>query len=381
MDRRRFLSRSIAGLSVVAVAGCGDDTTPAPAVPPPEAPVPPPVLVVYPTPTFITCDPGFTDYRPAVDASGKKFIFERTVYPNPNDAATTLLYLVDTTAGGAGCFTATPFLTVPTTPPAQYPTMQTRPDWTWVGTQEVAFSGATSVKGTNEVHIVAGTGRTPRVVPLTVARIYPIWTSTAAQLIVYDDNNSAQSAPPVTQLIDPSTGSPAVTNLNGNDANGKALYGGFASPQPGTATRIAFAGQPAIAGWGGVTTPGYNQDNNYVYLNAAQSGGYSSAPLEPGANIATFDPKYQGRAPYWSPDGNYIVFESSRAGGYALFLAKVADVMKGAAPVQLTDSTYWAQHAKFLPGGTQLVYTCLQKPSTTMTGPRGIAVIDIAAYL
>jgi len=94
--------------------------------------------------------------------------------------------------------------------------------------------------------------------------------------------------------------------------------------------------------------------------------------------MTTFDPAFQGRAPYWSPDGKYIVFESSRNGGYALFLARVG---ASTPPVQVTDSTYWAQHAKFFPGGAKLVFTALQQPNAAGTGPRGIGVIDISSYL
>lgn len=388
MDRRRFLSRSLASFGALSLAACGDDVTPPrpPAPPPDPAPVvppAPPVLVVYPTPQFITCDPSFTDYRPAVDSTGARFVFERTPYPNPGKIDTKL-YIVNSN-GGTACQAAAPFLAVPAKPPAQYPHVQTRPDWSWVNDQ-IAFTGAISTdKDTpNEVHVVASTGTSPRVVPLTGGHIYPIWTSDATQLVAY--NNAPKTAlplPPVSVLIDPASGSPAVANLNGNDAAGVAVFGGFAAPQPGNPTRIAFAGQPALANWGGATgsAPAYNQDNNYVFLNSVQNAVYSSAPLEPKASIATFDSVFQGRAPYWSPDGKYIVFESSRAGGYALFLANVAAVAKGAAPVQLTDAGYWAQHAKFLPGGKALVYTCLQQTSATDTGPRGIAVIDISAYL
>lgn len=122
-----------------------------------------------------------------------------------------------------------------------------------------------------------------------------------------------------------------------------------------------------------------------MFLNAYKGGVFSSAPLESQAGTATFDPSYQGRAPYWSPDGNYVVFESSRAGGYANFLANVA---KGTPPVPHTDAGYWAQHAKFLPYGTTvvpsgkaIVFTALQTPNAAGTGPRGIAILDIASYL
>ena len=390
MDRRRFLSRSLAGIAAASLAACGDDTTPTPAVappaePPPVTPVPPqpPVLVVYPTPQFLTCDPAFTDYRPAVDASGTRFLFERTPFPNP-DKVETILYLLTSNGGGA-CQAASPFLAVPTTPPATYPYEQTRPDWSWVN-DTVAFTGATSsaTTATHDVHLVASTGKAPILVPLTGGHIYPIWTSDGKKLVAY--NNAPKTAlplPPVSVLIDPSSGVADVPNLNGTNAAGVAVFGGFAAPQPGNPTHIAFAGQPELANWGGATgsAPSYNQDNNYVFVNTYRNEAYSCAPLEPAASIATFDPAYQGRAPYWSPDGQYVVFESSRAGGYALFLANVAEITQGAAPVQLTDETYWAQHAKFLPGGTALVYTCLQQPSAAGTGPRGIALIDISGYL
>jgi Tol biopolymer transport system component len=51
--------------------------------------------------------------------------------------------------------------------------------------------------------------------------------------------------------------------------------------------------------------------------------------------------------------------------------------------VQVTDCSYWAQHAKFSPDGTKLVFTALQTPNvnTDTGGPRGIAIIDISAYL
>jgi hypothetical protein len=330
--------------------------------------------------TFITSDPGYTDYRPAVDATGTKVVFERTPFPNPGTAPTPVLYLA-TSIGSSNPVVAA-FLTVPTNPPASFPYSQTRPDWSWV-TGDVAFSGSPTDTGTIEAHIVAATGVGTTFVPDTGAHIYPIWSSDGTELVIYNNNStSALPMPPVTALILP-TGIVVVANLNGLDANGTQVFGGFAAPMPGNPMQIAFAGQPALANWGGASgsSPVYSQDNNYVFVNASNKGVFSSAPLEPGASIATFDSSYQGRAPYWSPDGQYIVFESSRAGGYALFLANVANVASGASPVQLTDSSYWAQHAKFFPSGTSLVFTALQQPSAAGTGARGIATIDISAYL
>ncbi len=388
MDRRYFLT-SIPGLAAVSMglAACGDDTTPDK----------PPLLVQpeFPTPVFITRNSGFSDYRPSPDKTGQNILFERTVHPNPTDANTQLFIVKGV---GSASPTVAPFLTVPASLPPTWPYSQTRPDWSWV-TNEVAFSGAPTNQGMNQVHIVAGDGVTPRLVADTNAHIYPIWTSDGKQLIVYDDNNNVlqpgppRIGPPVTRLIDPN-GTVVQANLNGLDVAGVQVFGGFAAPKPGNPLQIAFAGQPALTYWGQtppnplpnpLPPPVYNQDNNYVFLNAYRGGVFSSQPLESAAPVITYNPAYQGRAPYWSPDGNYVVFESSRAGGYALFLANVA---KGTPPVQLTDSTYWAQHAKFLPYGTSvvpsgkgIVYTALQTPSAAGTGPRGIAVLDIGSYL
>lgn len=380
MDRRRFLVQSATGLAGLSLglAGCVDDVTPArlDATPPPPQ---------FPKLTFITCDPAFTDYRPTPDVTGTNILFERT----PVGTTDTTIYIAK--GIGSTCQAATPFMPVPANPPANFPTGQTRPDWSWVnGT--VAFTGTSA--GTNQVYTVGSAGGTPMLVPQTIGHIYPIWSSDGTKLVVYNDNpTNALPLPPVSSLIDPTTGDRFVKNLNGNDAAGVAVFGGFAAPQPGDPYQIAYAGQPEITGWSppapgqpAPTGPAYNQEYNYVFRNSGpvSNGVYSSVPLEPLANIATYDPRYQARAPYWSPNGQYVVFESNRpaGGGYALYLANVAAIAKGTATaVQITDPTYWANHAKFLPGGTKLVFTALQTPNALEVGPRGIAIIDISSYL
>jgi hypothetical protein len=379
LDRRNFLKTSVPALAAVSLGltGCGDDTTPAAPVPPPEVGAGP-----FPAITWITRDPSYTDYRPAVDATAQQAVFERTPFPHPAGTNTTL-YLA--TSIGSPNPPAKPFLEVPANPAATYPYSQTRPDWSWVNHQ-VVFSGAPSESSTIEAHIATANGKTVTLVPKTLAHIYPTWTSDGTQLVIYNNSTSAAPVKPVTSLIMPD-GNVVVANLNGTDtANPPAdMFGGFAAPKPGTPTQIAFAGQPALPNWGlppGQTPPPaatYNQDNNYVFINSPKAGGgYQSSPLESAASMTTFDPAFQGRAPYWSPDGKYIVFESSRNGGYALFLARVG---ASTPPVQVTDSTYWAQHAKFFPGGAKLVFTALQQPNAAGTGPRGIGVIDISSYL
>ena len=379
MDRRKFLKTSVPAAAALSLGltGCGDDTTPVAAAPPPDA-----GAVSYPPITFITSDPHFTDYRPAIDGTGQIVVFERTPFPN-SSGANTVLY-VATSIDSPNPPTA-PFLTVPSNPAPSYPYSQTRPDWSWHNHQ-IVFSGAPSESATIEVHIATANGKTVTQVPATLAHIYPIWSSDATQIVTYNNSNSAAPVRPVTTLITPD-GNVVVANLNGDDTANPpaAMFGGFAAGKPGTPTQIAFAGQPSLPTWGlpaGQTPPAtatYNQDNNYVFINSPKAGGgYQSSPLESAASMTSFDAAYQGRAPYWSPDGNYVVFESSRAGGYALFLATIG---KTTPPVQLTATAYWAQHAKFSPDGRKLVFTALQHPSAAGTGPRGIGIIDISAYL
>ena len=114
-----------------------------------------------------------------------------------------------------------------------------------------------------------------------------------------------------------------------------------------------------------------------MFLNATSATTFTSAPLEPDASITQFDKSHQGRAPSWSPDGNHLAFESNRVDGrqYAIFLVNVS---AGSKPVQVTDATYDAQHAKFFPDGKSLIVTAFQTPGR---GPRGIAQLDISGYL
>ena len=236
MDRRDFLKTSVPALAAMSLGltGCGDDTTPAAPLPPPEVGAAP-----FPPITWITKDPSYTDYRPAVDATAQQAVFERTPFPNPTGANTTL-YLA--TSIGSPNPPAKPFLEVPANPAATYPYSQTRPDWSWVNHQ-VVFSGAPSEKDTIEAHIATANGKTVTLVPKTLAHIYPTWTSDGTQLVIYNNSTSAAPVKPVTSLIMPD-GNVVVANLNGTDtANPPAdMFGGFAAPKPGTPTQIAFAG-------------------------------------------------------------------------------------------------------------------------------------------
>lgn len=250
---------------------------------------------------------------------------------------------------------------------------QTRPDWCWE-TGQVALNVAATNTDPVEILIAESDGTPLKNVPGSRGFFYPTWSTDGTQLIVMNSSSGADPQP-CTSLISPD-GTSVQPNLDGKDAGGVAMYAGFASPTPSNATLIAYAGQPKLSGWGDATQSGYNQNYNYVFVNAQGNGVFTSTPLEAGASISAYDAPYQGRAPVWSPDGNYLVFESDRNGGYAIFLANVA---AGSAPVQVTDAGYAAQHAKFFPDGSKLILTALQVKGGI--GPRGIAWVDISGYL
>ncbi len=300
-------------------------------------------------------------------------IFERT----PAAGGDTALFLASS-LGPAPALRR--FLPATTVLGVAVPPSQTRPDWNWA-TGNVVVNVAASNAAPVEALTAPGDGSSAKFVPNGRGYLYPTWTRDGSQLIVY--NNSAAAQPqPCTSLIN-LEGVVQQANINGKDANGTAVFGGFASPSPGDPTRIVFAGQPNLTGWGPASTPppatpadAYNQDFNYVFINRNVGGVFSSAPMESGASVSTYSPAFQGRAPQWSPNGRYVVFESDRAGGYALFLL---DTQSTKAPVQLTDAAYQAQHAKFFPSGDRLIFTALQQPGKV--GPRGIAWINIASLL
>jgi hypothetical protein len=318
----------------------------------------------FPRLNFITHDPLESDYRPAVDVTGRHVIFERM--PRGGGLTTLFITSIDAPHGPE------PFVhdlggTHISTGPSQ-----TRPDWCWA-TGHVALNVAASDRSPPHVMIAEPSGIPLGDVPGSTRWIYPTWSSDGTQLVVM---NATGAGHPHSSLISPS-GTVAQANLNGDDVNGTPMFGGFASPRPGNPLLIAYAGQPNAAGWNGASPAGYDQDRNYVFLNATSAATFTSAPLEPDASITRFDKFHQGRAPTWSPDGRYLAFESNRVDGrrYAIFLVNVP---AGTAPVQITDATDDAQHAKFFPDGKSLIVTAFQIPGL---GPRGIAQVDISAFL
>ena len=160
--------------------------------------------------------------------------------------------------------------------------------------------------------------------------------ATARKLVAYNDNpTNAFPLPPVSSLIDPTTGDRIVANLNGNDASTRARLRRIRGAAAGKSDPIAFAGQPELAsgeppaGAAGRTRvqPGQQlcvpeqRDERRVHVRAARTRREHrdfTARLIRGA-------RHIGHRTASSSC-------SSRAasGGYALFLANVAKVAQGA---------------------------------------------------
>jgi len=221
---------------------------------------------------------------------------------------------------------------------------------------------------------LASTFSAPTEIPNTLKCFYPTWNLAGTSFVT---ENDAGMPGPCNSIFD-TGGNPGDANIDGNDANQTLLFGGMPSTSAQDLPYIAFAGQPAIAGWGGVSGTTYNECYNYIFLNAKNGGVYSSTPMEPGAaqQLLSYDAAYQGRAPAWSPDGKTIAFESNRSGqGYAIYLFDIAT----SKVTQVTDPALGGQHAKFFPDGSKLILTIHHPGGTPKT--MGIAWVDITGLL
>jgi hypothetical protein len=330
---------------------------------------------------FLTNIGDYTDYRPAVGPGGNAVIFERT--PTPTGNGPTKLYAItDFRAPNP-----TPFLhfSAGRLEPLAI-AIQTRPDICWK-TGNILFNGkATDPTVPPWAFLVGANGNNPVMVANTAKNVYPTWSRDGVRFVTENSGPQATLVP-CNAVFDktniPSPGEYAISKLDidGTDEAGEAVFGGMPTVGPKDLPQIAFAGQPAVKGWGGSDSPEarYDQDKNYIFLNQQTGDVFSSKPMEKGASIKSYDPKHQGRAPAWSPDGRTIAFEPNRSRrGYAIYLCDLAS----GAITQVTAPRLGGQHAKFFPDGKKLILA-IRYPEDTrgISGPRGIAWVDISGLL
>ncbi|KFF18402.1 PD40 domain-containing protein [Flavobacterium hydatis] len=308
----------------------------------------------YPVLNWVTLEDSFKDYRPAIGPDGKSVVFERTSYASQLRPLATKLFIVHNLDN------AIPQLFLNDCDSFQ----QTRPAWT---DDTIALN--LQYDGKSTVWTVDATGNNLNQIKNTNHCIYPQWAihSTFKGFVVM---NNKLSHPQSTLLN--ANGTIITPNLNGKDTNGNTVLGGMPAVFPNKSKLIAFAGQSLHQG-----NTNYNQEKNYIFLNAENGKDFLSMPMKPLANLNHFDKQFQGRAPAISPDGNYIAFESNRDGHYAIYLFNLSKPENP--PIRLTDPTVKlnAQHPKFFPDGSRLIFSAVY-PGHIYSS---IAWIDISEYL
>jgi Tol biopolymer transport system component len=317
---------------------------------------------------FLTNSSDYTDYRPAISSDGDVVIFERT----PASGGPTKLYTIT----NFNAPNPVPFLHQ-TMGPLRLARSQTRPDICWK-TGAVAFNGGPSNKSVSGIFWVRANGNNPLLVANTARCVYPTWGPDGSRFVTENSGPQAKPVPCSTIFNKQGVVRPNLSNINGKDSAGVAVFGGMPTVGPNGLPQIAFAGQPALKGWGGSTAPKakYNQETNYIFLNQKTGNVFTSQPMESGASISSYIANYQGRAPDWSPDGKTIAFESNRSGkGYAIYLCDLAS----GTITKVTDPTLGGQHAKFFADGIKLIL-CINHPGGNPS-TMGIAWVDISGLL
>ena len=263
---------------------------------------------------------------------------------------------------------------------APLPPSQTRPDWRWES-GGVLFNGATTNKSPLSVwHVDPDRNNSTQVSDAAIGS-YPTWNRGLPKTFVTQNSNSQASPKPCNSVFDLDGGKLITLNIDGDappptPPPKTPIFGGMPTVGPKGLPQIAFAGQPAVQGWAGSTSDSYHEDYNYIFLNEESNNVFTSAPMESGASLTTYDPSYQGRARLGHQDGSTIAFESNQDGkGYAIYLYNLAKEKI----TQVTDPSLGAQHTKFFPLGMKLIL-CMNHPNG-VPPTRGIAWVDISGLL
>jgi WD40-like Beta Propeller Repeat len=339
LNRRQFLVKTSSSLVAgwALANGFRPDSAAAEEVAP-NSFVDPVFLMTYPPKAT------FTDYRPVLNSTASTVIFERTI------KGITKLYSLDLTNPSAKPTLAFPALKAESL----------RPDWSWQ-TGQVVFMNTT-----NGVYLSSDPTKP---IANTTKMSYPTWYPDGATLAIYNNRKHNPPLPiPRTSKIDLSGNvlQPILATDN--------IWAGFPSVNQTNSNLIAFAGQDVIPH----TT--YNQNKNYIWLLDTSTTPPTVRTLDPGIPTKPFDPKYQGRAPWYSPDGKWIAFESNRSNSNDLYSIYI-QIADGSSPaVQVTDPGWNANHAKWYPSGTELVVAVLQTKGSKIQN-RGIAKLDVSAFV
>jgi hypothetical protein len=292
-----------------------------------------------------------SDYRPVLNATATKVIFERTEKPNP-----TMLYIA-----GRDSSEAHPFVEIP----------GERADWCWRRSSTGSLSiGPVAFSAKDGVYRADADGKHHlTLLKTTAGMVYPAWYPDCEFLAV--DVGKTH----VTAAISAQTGAVIVTPL----ANA-TVWAGFPSVDQADPLLIAFAGQfNAMADY-------YDQDLNYTWVADRSVFPPRVRPMDRRAPAgASFLQIYQARAGWWSPDGRWFAFESNRlcdeidGKTYAIFVQK-ADGTQPA--MQVSDCKWNSQHPKWFPPGTTDNRTLLiAAVAKTKGGPFAIATFDVSAFV
>jgi hypothetical protein len=300
--------------------------------------------IPWATPVFLMTYPlAASDFRPVLNSTATTLIFERTI------KGFTQLYSLD--------------LTNPSATPAVFPpgfTEQSlRPDWSWK-------TGTVSFMNNKGIYLSTSPSKP---IANTSGMSYSSWYPDGATVAVYNNQvHSPKLVIPRTSKMD-LTGKVSVQVLARNN-----VWAGFASVNQTNPNLIVFAGQSIYL------LAAYNQNFNYIWVTDTSTTPYKVRTLA-GAPLNKYDPNYQGRAPWYSPDGNWVAFESNRfnsTGRYSIF---IQDAQGKNVAVRVTDPGWDAQHAKWYPDGKGLVVTLLQTKGANVNSNRGIAKLDVSAFV
>jgi Tol biopolymer transport system component len=360
MDRRQFLQTALntSLLNATALRAGAIGTAAAWSIGPVPSAAAAPPLPVFPPPTILTANTGFSDERPCFSPSGKTVLFMRSAVTNSGISDTSAFYSIPIT-GSPGQETL--FNTDPL-PSGSGSGGFTRPDWSWTRRSwEIAFSTNISILlldvRTRKVQLLpALTGDIPNHKRFE----YPSWYNNGYALVATNywgspgdpdsrqhllryDLNSKQIRTLTSGIF------PLPANSPNNIWPGMSSVSQQGSPKFGGRPLIAFAGERPNAS-------GYNQDNNQIWILDPPTRG----PTQPG-NVHVIDPQLplnqqQGRAPWWSPNGRFLAFESNRItqnGNYQIF---IQSPFRPELIVPATPQSWAVQHAKWSPCGTKIVF-------------------------